>query len=74
MLMLIDDANLDEIKRIYEFYPCDGVTTNPSILKKQGGNPMEVLKAIREFLPEGAQLHAQVVSLTAEKWLMKHNI
>ncbi|ALB48332.1 MULTISPECIES: transaldolase family protein [Clostridium] len=67
MLMLIDDANLDEIKRIYEFYPCDGVTTNPSILKKQGGNPMEVLKAIREFLPEGAQLHAQVVSLTAEK-------
>ncbi|NYC53669.1 transaldolase [Clostridium beijerinckii] len=34
MLMLIDDANLDEIKRIYEFYPCDGVTTNPSILKK----------------------------------------
>jgi len=28
---------------------------------------MEVLKAIRKFLPEGAQLHAQVVSLTAEK-------
>lgn len=39
MLMLIDDANLDEIKRIYEFYPCDGVTTNPSILK----NKVEIL-------------------------------
>lgn len=67
MLILIDDANLEAIKKIYESFPCDGVTTNPSILKKQGGNPIEVLKAIREFLPEGAQLHAQVVSLAAEK-------
>ncbi len=37
MLMLIDDANLEAIKRIYEFYPCDGVTTNPSILKNRVG-------------------------------------
>lgn len=73
MLILIDDANLDAIKKIYENFPCDGVTTNPSILKKQGGNPMEVLKAIREFLPEGAQLHAQVVSETAEKMVDEAN-
>jgi fructose-6-phosphate aldolase 1/fructose-6-phosphate aldolase 2 len=67
MLILVDDANLESIKKIYKKFPCDGVTTNPSILKKQGGNPMEVLKLIRKFLPEGAQLHVQVVSLTAEK-------
>lgn len=67
MLILIDDANLDLIKEIYEKFPCDGVTTNPSILKKQGKNPMEVLKEIRAFLPADAQLHAQVVSQTAEK-------
>jgi len=33
MLILIDDANLEAIKKIYENYPCDGVTTNPSIWK-----------------------------------------
>lgn len=66
MLILIDDANLDVIKRIYDKFPCDGVTTNPSILKKQGKNPMEVLKEIRENLPKGAQLHVQVISQKAE--------
>lgn len=66
MLILIDDANLDVIKRVYDKFPCDGVTTNPSILQKQGKNPMEVLKEIRAFLPEGAQLHAQVISEKAE--------
>ena len=69
MLLLIDDANLEEIKKIYDIFPCDGVTTNPSILKKQGRNPMEVLKEIKNFLPEGAQLHAQVISKTAEEML-----
>ncbi len=66
MLILIDDANLDVIKEVYTKMPCDGVTTNPSILKRQNKNPMEVLKAIREYLPQQAQLHAQVISLKAE--------
>ena len=36
MKLLIDDANLSAIKRIYDLYPCDGVTTNPSILYRKG--------------------------------------
>ncbi len=36
MKLLIDDAHIDAIKRLYEFYPIDGVTTNPSILAKSG--------------------------------------
>ncbi|ONI46717.1 fructose-6-phosphate aldolase [Candidatus Epulonipiscium fishelsonii] len=66
MLILIDDANLEGIKEVYSKMPCDGVTTNPSILKRQNKNPMEVLKSIREYLPPQAQLHAQVISLKAE--------
>jgi len=62
MLILIDYANLEEIKNLCDKFPIDGVTTNPSILAKQGGNPIELLKSIREVLPEGAQLHAQVIS------------
>ena len=51
---------------MYAYYPVDGVTTNPSILAKEGKNPYEVLKAIREFIGGTAELHVQVVSLEAE--------
>ncbi len=66
MLTLIDTANIEGIKRIYDFLPVDGVTTNPSILKKEGVNPLEQLKKIRAILPTGAQLHVQTISTTAE--------
>ena len=66
MKLLIDDANIEKIKKLYELYPIDGVTTNPSILAKSGRNPYEVLKEIRDFIGEDAELHAQVISATAE--------
>ncbi|MBK1812135.1 fructose-6-phosphate aldolase [Clostridium sp. YIM B02505] len=66
MKFIIDFANLDQIKEMYEYYPLEGVTTNPSILAKEGKNPYEVLKAIREFIGTEAELHVQVVSLDAE--------
>ena len=69
MKLLIDDANIEKIKRIYEYYAIDGVTTNPSILAKNGKNPYETLKEIREFIGEDAELHVQVVSSTAEEMI-----
>lgn len=66
MKLIIDDAHIDLIKRVYEFYPVDGVTTNPSILAKSGRNPYEVLKEIREFIGKEAELHVQVISRNAE--------
>ena len=67
MKLLIDDARLDEIKKVYEFFPVAGVTTNPSILSKVGGNPFDTLKKIRGFIGEEADLHVQAVSRRAEK-------
>ena len=67
MTFLIDDADIDRIKALYQYYPIDGVTTNPSILAKCGRPPYEALLAIREFIGNKAELHAQVVSTTAEK-------
>ena len=67
MKLLVDDANIEKIKRVYEYYAIDGVTTNPSILAKNGKNPYETLKEIREFIGEDAELHVQVVSKTADK-------
>ena len=67
MKLLIDDAHLDQIKKVYEFFPVAGVTTNPSILSKIGGNPFDTLRKIREFIGEEADLHVQAVSRCAEK-------
>lgn len=67
MTLLIDDADIERIKAIYNYYPIDGVTTNPSILSKYGKPPYEALLAIREFIGNKAELHAQVVSTTAEE-------
>ena len=67
MKLLIDDARIDEIKKIYEFFPVSGVTTNPTILSKIGGNPFDTLKKIRDFIGEDAELHVQAVSRRAEK-------
>lgn len=66
MKLIIDDANIEKIKEAYEYYPVDGVTTNPSILAKTGGKPFEVLKEIREFIGKDAELHVQVVAKDAE--------
>ncbi len=66
MKLIIDDANIELIKKIYEFYPVDGVTTNPSILAKTGREPFIVLEEIREFIGKDAELHVQVVANDAD--------
>ena len=66
MKLLIDDANIREIRRLYDLYPIDGVTTNPSILAKAGPDPVAVLQEIRAFIGEDALLFAQALALTAE--------
>lgn len=65
MKLIIDDANIDLIKEIYEYYPVDGVTTNPSILAKNKKDPYETLKEIREFIQDD-ELHVQVVAKDAD--------
>lgn len=65
MKLIIDDANIDQIKTIYEYYPVDGVTTNPTILAKSKRAPYEVLREIRGFIGGQAELHVQVVARTA---------
>lgn len=66
MKFLIDDADITKIREIYEYYPVDGVTTNPSILAKTKRQPQSVLREIRAFIGMEADLHVQAVSKTAE--------
>lgn len=66
MKLIIDDAHIDKIKKIYKSYPVDGVTSNPTILAQTGRPPYEVLKEIREFIGADAELHVQVVARSVE--------
>ena len=69
MKLFIDDANLEAIRELNEYYPIDGVTTNPSILAKAKRDPRETLKAIREIIGEDKIIFAQAVDLTYEGML-----
>lgn len=66
MKLLIDTANIAEIKALYQIFRFDGVTTNPKLLSRMDGDPIGLLKEIRREIPKDAQLHVQVVSLKAD--------
>lgn len=66
MKLLLDNADIANIKRLWEVYPLCGVTTNPTILAKAGRPPYEVLKEIRGFIGEKAEMHVQAVAQDAE--------
>ena len=69
MKFLVDNADIQKIKEVYRVFPMDGVSTNPSILSASGRQPFDVLKEIREFIGNEADLHVQVVGQTADAML-----
>lgn len=67
MKFLIDTANLEEIKRLYDFAPLAGVTTNPSIIKNEGKVEFyNHMRAIRNIIGIEQTLHVQVVATDYE--------
>lgn len=64
MKFFLDTANVDEIKRINDLGLCDGVTTNPSLINKEGRNFEEVVKEIASFVD--GPISAEVTSYDYE--------
>ncbi len=50
MRIFIDSANLEEIRKAAEYGIIDGVTTNPSLIAKEGHNHHDQIRAICEIL------------------------
>lgn len=69
MLVLIDSADMSQIEQLYNDFPYDGVTTNPTILKAAGHDPIKQLREIRMMLPPTSELHAQLVSETTDRMI-----
>lgn len=83
MKFFLDTANIEEIKRVNDLGLCDGVTTNPSIIKKEGKDFEEVVKEICKLVdgPVSAEVtsydckgmveQARVLSKWAENIVVK---
>ena len=67
MNYIIDTANIEEIKRCVEFFPVDGVTTNPTIISKEHDtNFAELLQKIRDVIGPDRMFHVQVTGSSAD--------
>jgi fructose-6-phosphate aldolase 2 len=64
MRLLLDTANLSDIRYFNEYFPIEGVTTNPTILATEGGNVLELLTGIRSIIGWDKELHVQVTEKT----------
>ena len=70
MELMLDNANIETIKEFAEIYPYVGVTSNPTIIKKEGKiDFFEHFRQIRQIIGEDRTLHIQVVSQTAEEMI-----
>ncbi len=64
MEFFIDTANLEEIRQAGEYGLIDGVTTNPSLVAKEGRDFIEVITEISRLVP--GPVSAEVIALDAE--------
>lgn len=61
MKLFVDTANIDEIREINEWGVIDGVTTNPSLIAKEGRDFKRVVKEISNIID--GPISAEVISL-----------
>jgi TalC/MipB family fructose-6-phosphate aldolase len=61
MIYLADTANTDEIKDLFDYYPMEGVTTNPTILAKEGKPLSKIIPEILDCIGD-KMIHIQTIS------------
>ena len=65
MKFFIDTANLDQIREAHAMGVLDGVTTNPSLIAKEGRDFNEVIKEITSIVD--GPISGEVKATTTEK-------
>lgn len=66
MHIFIDTANLDEIREAYELGILSGITTNPSLVAKEGKDFFETIQEIVSIVGD-LPISAEVISLEADE-------
>ncbi len=72
MKFFIDTANIDEIRKAWELGVIDGVTTNPSLMSKEGQDPVKALKTICGIVK--GPVNAEVVGITADAMIKEATV
>lgn len=72
MKFFLDTANVEEIKRINRLGLVDGVTTNPTIIAREGRDFEEVIKEICGIVD--GPVSAEVIGLTTEEMVKEARI
>ncbi|MEG6617441.1 fructose-6-phosphate aldolase [Peptococcaceae bacterium 1198_IL3148] len=67
MKLFLDTANIDEIREAYQLGVISGVTTNPSLIAKEGRDFTQVVKEITDIVD--GPISAEAVSLEADQML-----
>jgi fructose-6-phosphate aldolase 2 len=61
MIYMADTADLNELRKLYRFFPLEGVTTNPTILNHAGNKLSVAIEGIQELVGSG-MVHVQMIS------------
>ena len=69
MKFFIDTANVEDIKKAVAMGIVDGVTTNPSLIAKEGRDFVETIKEIGTIVD--GPISAEVISLEADKMVLE---
>ena len=72
MKFFIDTADVSEIKDLYSSGFLDGVTTNPSLIKKSGRNINEVIAEICDIVP--GPVSAEVAAINYEDMIAEAKV
>ncbi len=64
MKFFIDTANIEEIKEAHNMGMVDGVTTNPTLIAREGRDFEEIIKEICEIVD--GPISAEVISLDTD--------
>lgn len=73
MEILLDTANLEDIRKYNEIYDITGVTSNPTILSREKAEFFPLLLEIRNIIGD-KQLHVQVTGSTCEEMLKEAEV
>jgi transaldolase len=67
MKIFIDTANVNDIRTAYEYGTISGVTTNPSLIAKEGKKFADVIKEIASIVD--GPINAEVIGLTSDEMI-----
>jgi transaldolase len=71
MKIFLDTSDVKVIRKYCEIGLIDGVTTNPTLMKQAGRNPVEVISEISSLFNSDASISAEVVADSAKDMIIQ---